>query len=143
LTRRVAADRAALAAFVEEALRLEPAFTGFWRRARHATTLGGVPLPAGALLLVPFAALNRDPAAFPAPDRVDLDRPAPRRHLAFSHGIHFCIGAPLVRLQSLSTFRRLLDRVDRIELLADPAALPYEPSVQDRALASLPVHLHG
>ena len=126
-------------AFVEEALRLEPPFPGFWRRARTAVRLGDQDLPAGALLLVPFAALNRDPTVFPDPDAVNLDRPAARRHLSFGHGLHFCLGAPLVRLQSVATLRALLPRVRAIELLVDPAELEPVPSVQDRGVVALPV----
>jgi pikromycin synthase len=126
---------------VEEALRLESPFTGFWRRARRAAALAGGALPAGALLLVPFGALNRDPAAFPEPGRADLGRPAPRRHLAFGHGIHFCVGAPLARLEAAVALQRLLPRLERVELLADPAELLYRPSIQGRGLAILPVRL--
>jgi len=134
-------DAAARAALVEEALRLESPFTGFWRRARRATTLGGVALPADALLLVPFGALNRDPAAHREPDRPDLDRPAPRRHLAFGHGIHFCVGAPLARLEAQVALEALLARVERVELLTDPGSLRYRPSIQGRGLEALPVRL--
>jgi cytochrome P450 len=141
LRRRVTADPEALDAFIEEALRLEPPFAGFWRRARHATTLGGVELREGALLLIPFAALNRDPAAFACPDAVDVDRSRPHRHLAFGQGIHFCVGAPLARLESRATFRALLPRVGAIELLCDPAELRPRPSIQDRGVAELPVRL--
>lgn len=136
---RVRGGGAALEAFVEEALRLEPPFAGFWRRARSATTLGGVTLPAGALVLVPFAALNRDPAVFRTPDAVDLERPTPRRHLTFGQGIHFCVGAPLARLESLATFRALLPGTRRIDLLVDPAELVPRPSIQDRGVVALPV----
>lgn len=128
-----------LPAFVEEALRLEPPFPGFWRRARRPISLAGTRMPAGALLLVPFAALNRDPRQFPAPDKLDLLRSAPRRHLAFGHGVHFCLGAPLVRLQSLATFGALVTRVRAIELLVDPADLRPVPSIQDRGVLELPL----
>lgn len=139
LLARLRAGDGALEAFVEEALRLEPPFAGFWRRARHATTLGGVALPSGALVLVPFAALNRDPSAFADPDAVDLDRPAPRRHLSFGQGIHFCVGAPLARLESLATFRALVPAIRGIELLTGPDDLVPLPSIQDRGLVALPL----
>ncbi len=138
---RAAGDDAARAALIEEALRLESPFVGFWRRATRPVALGGVDLPAGALLLVPFGALNRDPAGLPAPDRVDLGREQPRRHLAFGHGIHFCVGAPLARLVADRAFARLLPGVARVELLADPDVLAYRPSIQGRGLQALPVRL--
>ena len=90
---------------------------------------------------MPFAALNRDPAAFGDPDRLDLARPAPRRHLAFGHGVHFCIGAPLARLEAEVALRALLPRVGRVELLVAPEALRYRPSIQARGLEELPLRL--
>jgi cytochrome P450 len=111
---------------IEEALRLESPFVGFWRRATEAVTLGGVELPAGALLLVPFAALNRAPSVNPA------------RHLAFGYGIHFCVGAPLARLQSDRVLAALLPRLRAIELVEEPR---YRPSVQSRGVESLIVRL--
>ncbi len=138
---RVRDDAGALAALVEEALRLETPFTGFWRRATRATVLAGTALPEGALLLVPFGALNRDPAAFADPGRVDLDRPSPRRHVAFGHGIHFCVGAPLARLESETALRALLPRIERVELLADPAELRWRASIQGRGLEALPLRV--
>ena len=139
LLARLRAEPAAIPAFVEEALRLEPPFPGFWRRAREAVDLAGVAVPADGLLLVPFAALNRDPVLFPRPDAVDLDRPAPRRHLSFGHGLHFCLGAPLVRLQSVAAFRAVTERTSAIELLVDPSELVPIPSIQDRGVEMLPL----
>ena len=138
---RVRERPAARSALVEEALRLESPFTGFWRRATRAVRLGGADLPAGTLLFVPFGALNRDPATFAAADRVDLDRDQPRRHLAFGHGIHFCVGAPLARLQSERALAALLADLERVELLVDPDELRYRPSIQGRGLEALPVRL--
>jgi cytochrome P450 len=134
LLTQVRDDADARAALTEEALRLESPFTGFWRRARNATELAGEALPADAHLLIPFGALNRDPAAFPAPARLDLDRTAPRRHLAFGHGIHFCIGAPLARLQSERVLAALAPAIERVELLAEPE---YHASIQSRGVRAL------
>jgi len=141
LLARVREGGAALETFVEEALRLEPPFTGFWRTARHPVRLAGVPLPAGAMVKLCWPALNRDPAAHPRPDEVDLARPMPKRHLTFGQGVHFCIGAPLARLESLATFRALLPAVASIQLLVDPAHLRWRPSIQVHGLEALPVRL--
>lgn len=141
LSRDPALLRADMEVVVEEVMRLESPFPGFWRRAAEDTTLDGVDLPAGTLLLVPFGALNRDPEMFPAPDELRLDREQPRRHLAFGNGIHFCVGAPLARLQIGRALHGLLPRVRRIELLTGEDDLRYRPSVQARGLAALPLRL--
>ncbi len=122
LLERVRGDAQARRVLVEEALRLESPFTGFWRRATRPVTLGGVDVPADGLLLVPFGALSRDPATFAAPDGVDLDRDAPRQHLALGHGIHACVGAPLARLESEVALDALLPAVERVELLVAPTS---------------------
>ena len=83
-------------AFVEHRLAVDPPFAAFWRRATRATTLGGVAIPADGLVQLPYAQLNRDSA----------------RHLSFGHGIHFCLGAALARLEAavaLRTTRPLQD----------------------------------
>ena len=82
-------------AFVEEALRLESPFRYMMRTVPADTTLGGVEIPAGATVLLFWAAGNRDPNEFDHPDDVDLSRRVPRRHVAFGRGIHHCVGAPL------------------------------------------------
>jgi cytochrome P450 family 144 len=81
--------------FVEEALRLESPFRQQMRSIPRDTTLGGVDVPAGSTAVLLFGSANRDPAQFDNPDVVDLTRGSPRRHLAFGHGIHYCVGAAL------------------------------------------------
>jgi len=125
--------------FIEEALRLEPPFSGFWRRATRDVELGGVTVPAGDHVLLCFPAANRDRDAVPRPRDVDLDRPMPKRHLTFGQGIHFCVGAPLARLESAASFAALLPQTARIELLEPPERLRWKPSVQVRGLEALPV----
>jgi cytochrome P450 len=91
--------------------------------------LHGVTIPAGAWVHVVWGSANRDERVFQHPDDFDLDRPNVRRHLAFGHGIHFCIGAPLARLEGRLAFERLLSRLgdlrfarprDQIEWLDSP-----------------------
>jgi cytochrome P450 len=84
---------------VEEVLRWDAPVQGLFRSTTRPVTLAGVDLPAGALMLVSFAAANRDSRHFPDADRFDLTR-RPSDHLAFGHGIHYCLGASLARLEA-------------------------------------------
>jgi cytochrome P450 len=72
---------------------------GLFRSTTRATTLAGVDIPAGAMILASFAAANRDSRHFPDADRFDITR-RPGDHLAFGHGIHYCLGASLARLEA-------------------------------------------
>jgi cytochrome P450 len=97
-------------AFVEEALRLESPFREMMRSVPHDTTLGGVNIPAGSTALLLFGAGNRDPEQFDNPDAVDLTRGSPRHHLAFGHGIHYCVGAALARIEARAVLKALLEQ---------------------------------
>lgn len=101
-------------------------------------TLGGVEIPAQEPVLFAFGAGNRDPAQFPDPDRFDISR-ADGGHLAFGHGIHFCLGAPLARLEAEIAFTTLLAGCPDLALAVDPAQLEWRHSRSLRALKHLPV----
>ncbi|WP_158079423.1 cytochrome P450 [Actinomadura sp. CNU-125] len=120
-------------AFVEETLRLESPFRGHFRVTTRDTELGGVNLPAGSRLMLLWGAVNRDPAAFSAPDTLDLHRPAIKSHTAFGRGIHFCVGAHLARLEAVLAVRALLDQ--GAFRATSPAR--YVPSLMIRRLAHL------
>lgn len=123
--------------FVEEAVRLEAPFKFHYRVVSRTGTLCGTRLERGDRLLLGWAAANRDPAAYAHPDRVVLDRPQPERHLGFGYGIHFCIGAPLARLEVRVALEELLARTRWFDLV--PAKRPvFTPSIFVRRL----VHLH-
>ena len=94
--------------FVEEALRLESPFRQMMRSVPHDTTLGGVDVAGGSTALLFFAAGNRDPAQYENPDVVDLERSSPRHHLAFGHGIHYCVGAALARIEARAVLKAVL-----------------------------------
>ena len=112
----VLADRDLVPAVIEESLRLEPAAAVVDRYATSDARLGGVAIQAGNQVTVSIAGANRDPAIFEEPDRFDVRRPDPGRHLAFAHGPHFCVGAHLARLETLVVIETLLGRLPRLRL---------------------------
>ncbi|GEB58005.1 cytochrome P450 family protein [Streptomyces gardneri] len=133
------ADPDLLDGAIEESLRYDgPVETSTFRFTREPVTLGGTEIPAGASVLVAIGALDRDPARFPDPDRFDIRRDT-RGHLAFGHGMHYCLGAPLARLEGRIALRTLLDRFPRLEL--DPEGDPWEwvPGLLIRGVRHLPV----
>jgi cytochrome P450 len=104
---------------IEESLRLEPAAAVVDRYATTAADLGGVSIAAGELVRVSIAGANRDPAVFADPDRLELGRAGARRHLAFAHGPHVCVGVHLARLEARCALAVLLRRLPGLRL--DPA----------------------
>jgi cytochrome P450 len=104
----VRADSTLVPALLEETLRLESPFRGHHRHVIADTVLTGTDLPAGAHLMLLWGSANRDEAAFTEPDRVRLDRPNPRAHLAFGKGLHFCVGAALARTEARIALGTLL-----------------------------------
>lgn len=107
--------------FVEEALRLESPFRQMMRSVPRDTTLGGVKIASGSTALLLFAAGNRDTAQFDQPDRIDLMRESSKRHLAFGHGIHFCVGAALARIEARAVLGAILEQTREFTLDRDRA----------------------
>jgi cytochrome P450 len=129
-------------ALVEEVLRLSTPTQGMFRVVTKDTEIDGVKVPKGARLVVVFAAANRDPAVWgDDPDRFDPSRENLKEHLAFGKGIHFCIGAPLSRLEMQVFFEELGRRVRGVELV-EGTPLEYFPSFVLRGLTRLDVVLH-
>ncbi|MEW2359976.1 cytochrome P450 [Spirillospora sp. NPDC029432] len=120
----VRADRALLPAAIEESLRLEPSASVVDRYATRDVELEGAPIREGDLVRVSLAGANRDPAAFPDPDRYDVRRANAGEHLAFAHGPHFCFGAHLARLETLTVLEELLDRLPGLRLAPGPVPEP-------------------
>ena len=112
---RLRADRALLPSAVEEFLRYDSSVQGAVRFARQTAEVGGRTIEQGSTLLLLLGAANRDPAQFPDPDALDVAR-SPNRHLSFGRGIHFCLGAPLARLEGDIAFAALLDRFPELRL---------------------------
>jgi cytochrome P450 len=139
LWRRLKADRTLVPRFIEEVLRFESPSQSTMRVTTRETELGGVRLPRGAVLLVQFVSANRDETVFPDAHRFDLDRTgAPS--LAFGHGIHFCVGAPLARLEVRMAVEVLLERCER--LVREPGPVTWNVAVTTRGPAVLPLELH-
>ncbi|WP_049576809.1 cytochrome P450 [Nonomuraea sp. SBT364] len=124
---RVRADRASIPAVIEESLRYLTPFAALGRATTRETELGGVTIPADQLVMAWLGSANRDPRQFPAPDVFDPGRD-PNPHLAFGRGVHFCLGAPLARLEGRVALNILLDRHpslrsdpdDPVELMPTP-----------------------
>ncbi|MFV0127021.1 cytochrome P450 family protein [Streptomyces sp. HMX112] len=125
---------------VEEMLRYDgPVETGTLRFAREPVPVGDtVVIPAGAAVLVGIAAGDRDPARFPDPDRFDIRRDT-TGHLAFGHGIHYCLGAPLARMEARVAFRTLLQRLPSLSLDPSDGPLDWLPGLLIRGVRRLPV----
>lgn len=110
LQARPRADRKLVGSFIEEALRMQNPTKVDFRLARKTTTLGGVHIPAGTVIMLCLGAANRDPRKFENPNEFRIDRKNVREHIAFGRGIHTCAGAPLARVEGHLTANRLLDR---------------------------------
>jgi cytochrome P450 len=114
LQRRLRANRDLLPRFIEECLRYESPVRGDFRMARVPVTVGGVDIPAGTIVMLVNAAMNRDPDKFDDPDVFDAERVNARSHVAFGRGPHSCPGAPLARTEAVVSLQRLLDRTSEI-----------------------------
>jgi cytochrome P450 len=124
--------------FVEEIVRLEPPFKFHYRAVRRRCTLEGADLEPGDRLMLLWASANRDPRRIEDPGSLRLDRRHPRQHLGFGRGRHFCIGAPLARLEARVVVEELLAATRHLALhAADPPV--YARSLFVRRLARLPV----
>ncbi|KUG56705.1 hypothetical protein AVL61_06535 [Kocuria rosea subsp. polaris] len=140
-------------------LRAAPDDDGLWRTAvdellRYSSPIGSTEpitavtdvtwhdttIPAGASVVPLLQAANRDPREFTDPDRFDIDR-HPNNHLAFGHGVHFCLGSNLARLETRIALSVLLQRSPGLRLAVDRSALEFEPLPLWLRYRSLPVHL--
>ena len=120
---------------IEELLRFDTPLQLFERWALEESEICGATVPKGAELGLLFGSANRDPAVFAEPDRLDLRR-EPNPHISFGAGVHFCLGAPLARLEMLVAFETILRRMPHLELVAEPQ---WKPTYIIRGLRSLPV----
>lgn len=133
----LAADPELAGAIVEETLRFDPPVQLVMRISGADMRIGDIDIPAGDTMLLLLAAAQRDPAVYDAPDEFRPGRGA-TRHLSFGLGPHFCLGAPLARLEGRVALSKLVARFPRARLAADPV---YKPNVTLRGLATLSVAL--
>ena len=133
-------DPSAIPAMVEEGLRLASPNQGLFRICTEDTEVAGVPIPKKARLWVMFGSGNRDERVFPAPDRFDPGRDNLNESLAFGRGAHFCIGAPLARLEIRVLYEELARQLESIDF-APGTTLEYEPSYILRGLKALEIEV--
>jgi cytochrome P450 len=125
---------------VEEMLRYDGAAMALVRRALEDVDVGGQRIEAGQFLFCMLHAGNHDPAHFPEPDRLDVRRKEVRQ-LGLGHGIHYCLGAPLARLETQVALGKILDRLPGLRLAAEQ--LSWIPSIAIHGVVSLPVTFHA
>jgi unspecific monooxygenase len=124
---------------IEEILRYDPPLQWFERWVLdEGTEIAGTPIPVGARVALVLGAANRDPRRFPDPDRFDITR-EDTAHISFGGGIHFCIGAPLARMELETTLNELLASEAELEVLPGAAR---RPTFQFRGYERLPIRLH-
>jgi cytochrome P450 len=122
---------------VEEVLRLEAPVQALFRTAAVNMTMHGVEIPAGAMISIRYGAANRDERQFTSAHTFDLDRPDARQHIAFGHGIHHCLGAPLARRELLHGFRAVVARLDNLAFVPGANDFGIAPNYSLRALKQL------
>ncbi|GAA2673743.1 cytochrome P450 [Streptomyces lunalinharesii] len=133
------ADDGLLDNAVEEMLRYDgPVETATWRWAAEPVELAGTVIPAGSAVLISLASASRDPERFADADDFDITRD-PRGHVAFGHGIHFCLGAPLARLEGRIALRSLLERCPGLALDNAAPSATWRPGLLMRGTDRLPV----
>jgi cytochrome P450 len=124
---------------IEELLRYDgPVETSTERFAREDIAIGGTVIPKGEMVMVVIASADHDPERFANPDALDVTR-ADNKHVAFGKGIHFCLGAPLARMEGQIAINTLLRRMPELRLADSPESLTWRPGIVLRGLKGLPV----
>jgi len=138
--KRIQEEPGVIPAMIDEGLRLASPNQGLFRICTEDADVMGNPVPKGSRLWVMFGSANRDERVFPDPDRFDPSRPNLNESLAFGRGAHFCIGAPLARLEIRVLFEELAKQIETIAF-APGASLEYEPSFILRGLKALEIDI--
>jgi hypothetical protein len=129
-------DPSLIASAIEEVLRYESMLQIVYRTTTEAVVYSGKTIPPNQMVFVSLAAANRDPAQFPDPDRFDITRDS-SKHVAFAYGIHYCVGAPLGRLEGQIAVSTIIRRLPELKLKVE--GIRREPSLLLRGLTHLPV----
>ncbi len=128
---------------IEELLRyVSPVEQATERYAREDVTLHGITIPKGEMVLAVIASANRDEQQFSDPDQLDITRDNVK-HLAFGQGVHYCVGAPLARLEGQIAIQTLVERMPNLGLATAPQTLRWRPGLTVRGLEALPVAISG
>jgi len=133
---RLRENREMIPRAIEEMLRYDPPVQMTVRMPTAATNVGGTEIAEGSLAFILLAAANRDPAHFPRPENFDVAR-EPNEHVSFGEGIHFCLGAPLARLEGAIAIEQMLEKFPRLQLAKPEAKLEYRGSMALRGLSEL------
>jgi cytochrome P450 len=136
---KLRANPALVPSMIEEVLRFRSPGQAMFRTPNRDVELGGKTIPAGKMMLVLIGAANRDPKQFAEPNRFDITR-EPNPHVAFGHGIHYCLGAALSRLEARVVFEELVPRVSSVAHASDAPWRPRKP-FHVHGPASLPLRL--
>lgn len=134
---RLREDHALLPSAIEELMRWDTPLQMFERWVLEDIEVGGVVIPRGVEVALLFGSANRDQEVFVDPDRLDVGR-ADNPHISFGAGIHFCLGAPLARIELIESFGALMDRAPKLELVREPV---WKPGYVIRGLESLDVRV--
>lgn len=135
---KVRANPQLIANMVEEVLRLDTPTAAMWRRVTRDCLLGEHELKGGEMVMLRYAAANRDPSRFTDPDRFDVERANARLHIAFGKGIHMCVGNMLSRREMALTFQAVLERMDDIRI-PDGTELRVAPNMLLRGYTAVPI----
>jgi len=130
------ADRSLIPNAVEECMRFDPSVLGHRRITTCDTEIGGVALPEGSRIIMLFGSAHRDPAHFPAPDELDVERDNAGTHLTFGKGAHFCLGAPLARMEFEIVLELLTEHAPAMRRV-EGQAFPYAGNALWRTLSEL------
>lgn len=125
---------------VEEMMRYDPSVCTWRRLARKTATINGIDIPEGANLLLMLNSANRDVSMFPQPDEIDITRPNVKEHLALGYGIHYCVGAPLARLEMGILLEKLTQRIPHLRLVPNQQ-IEYVRNISFRGPIALQVQL--
>ncbi len=133
---RLRENRELIPKAVEEMLRYDPPVQMTVRVPTATTSVGGTEIAEGTIAFILLAAANRDPSHFPSPENFDVAR-EPNEHVSFGEGIHFCLGAPLARLEGAIAIEQMLDKFPRLQLADPNAKMAYRGSMALRGLSEL------